>query len=157
AARGAAGGRSIHVIDCRSLDLSVGIDASAAQLAGAHKQLLAQALALSHAAAAEPGAIAGILFVTGGAQSADPSASLAQAPLQGFARTLRLEHPELRVATIDLDPQDAAAAEALANLLSAGDLAAENELAWQGGAWHVPRLMRRESSTRAKGEAARLE
>jgi NADPH:quinone reductase-like Zn-dependent oxidoreductase/SAM-dependent methyltransferase/NADP-dependent 3-hydroxy acid dehydrogenase YdfG/acyl carrier protein len=90
----------------------------------------------------------------GGAQSPLPSlwivtrggVALAGQPVEplagslwGWARSLRLEHPELRCMSLDLDPGDPAGApRAIAESLSRKD--EEAELAWRGGLAHVSRL-----------------
>ena len=63
-----------------------------------------------------------LLVVTAGAQApgAGPVA-VRRRPLLGLARTIALEHPELRVRCIDLDPADGAAAGDLLAELLAGD------------------------------------
>lgn len=91
--------------------------------------------------------------VTAGAQAVGdegPGPDPAQATLLGFTRSIALEHPELRAATVDLDP-DAAPAAAAAAL--AAELANDDEpaVALRGGGRHVARLRRRGAS--APGEA----
>ena len=90
------------------------------------------------AAAARRGAAAPALaVVTRGAWDAEP----AQAPLSGLARTAALEHPELRVRVIDIDPHgDAPPADALVRDLGADD--GEERVAYRGGSRRVARLVR---------------
>jgi hybrid polyketide synthase/nonribosomal peptide synthetase FtdB len=80
--------------------------------------------------------------VTRGAQpveAAETVPGLAQAPLWGMARTLRLELPELRGGLVDLDPAAQAGEELpLLDALLDGD--GEAELAFRGGRRLVPRL-----------------
>ena len=83
-------------------------------------------------------------LVTRGAQPAGPPAPLAvaQAPLWGLATILRREHPELRCATVDLDPGstlDEQAATLLAELL---DPDAEDRIALRGRTRYAARLVR---------------
>lgn len=82
--------------------------------------------------------------VTRGAHAAgEPPApvQLASATIPGFVRTLRLEHPEIPVRHVDLDPEDARASArtALAEM-EGGD---EPEVALRGTTRLVPRLVRR--------------
>jgi len=91
------------VIDARALDIADGDAAAQTVAVGALD--LAQALA----AQAEPPRL---WFVTRGAQMADAddrAVSAATAPLWGLAKTLTLEHPELKCVCIDLDPVETTA------------------------------------------------
>jgi amino acid adenylation domain-containing protein len=87
--------------------------------------------------------------------------SPAQATLWGLGRTLSLEHPALRSACLDLDPDPAGAtAEAVAELCAEiwsaahGGDAGEDQVAWRGGVRRVARLARAEAA--AGGPAAAL-
>ncbi len=88
-----------------------------------------------------------LVFVTRGARGveineASPVApiQLGQAPLWGFGAVLAVEHPELRVALVDLDPaaKPADAAASLAKELAAGD--SEQQVAYRGGERFIARL-----------------
>lgn len=76
-----------------------------------------------------------------GAVSADQPVEPAQAPLCGLALTAALEHPELRVRLVDLDPgADAPSTGALARALTGTD--DEERVALRQGRRHVARLVR---------------
>ncbi|MFE0043485.1 SDR family NAD(P)-dependent oxidoreductase [Streptomyces albireticuli] len=80
-----------------------------------------------------------LVLVTRGAQRVrdeDAPPAVAQSPLWGLARVLRLEHAELRSTIVDLGPADDAAG-LLAELLRPG---AEEQLALRDGKRFVPRL-----------------
>ncbi|MCB9755756.1 MAG: SDR family NAD(P)-dependent oxidoreductase [Myxococcales bacterium] len=90
-------------------------------------------------------------LVTRGAQRHGDAAAFTQAPQLGLARTIALEHPELRCAAVDLDPArppDELSA-LLAELLADAD---EQELALHDGARLVTRVTRRPN---APGSAPR--
>ena len=103
-------------------------------------------------------------LLTRGAQAVGAGAvAVAQAPLLGLGRTVALEHPELRCARLDLDPErsEGEAAAVVAELV-ADD--AEEELAYRGGQRWVSRLVRsapasapRERAEPAQGRPFRLE
>ena len=81
-------------------------------------------------------------LVTLGAVAASPGdqgEGLWQAPAWGMARTVSMEHPELRSACVDLDPAQPDYA-ALADELVFWD--GEKEIAFRAGIRHVPRLIR---------------
>ncbi|HWM83625.1 MAG TPA: SDR family NAD(P)-dependent oxidoreductase [Pseudolabrys sp.] len=124
------------VIHAWSLDAE-NDDPAAANAGAVGALMLAQALA---AEAAPPR----LWFVTRGAQPADAqdrAVSPAAAPLWGLAKTLTLEHPELKCVCVDLDP-----VETMAGLdLLAAELDAdgsEPQVALRGGARRVARLAR---------------
>jgi acyl transferase domain-containing protein/acyl-CoA synthetase (AMP-forming)/AMP-acid ligase II/surfactin synthase thioesterase subunit len=88
-------------------------------------------------------------IVTRGAQAvraegdAAPEAAVqvAQAPLWGLARTLFLEHPELRGGVLDLDPAGDAAADAEAVIRHALAPGADAQAAYRGGEPWIPQLV----------------
>jgi acyl transferase domain-containing protein/NADPH:quinone reductase-like Zn-dependent oxidoreductase len=128
------------VVHCSALDAPAGERGAAleAQRATCGSLLfLTQALAGGNAAA-----VPRLVVVTRGAQAAGTgSMAVAQAPVVGLARTIALEHPELRVRSIDMDPADGpAAADVVCQELLGGD--AESEVAYRGGIRHAPRLVR---------------
>jgi NADPH:quinone reductase-like Zn-dependent oxidoreductase len=153
--------RPARVVDCRPLDVVVEMVASPSELSHAHEQVLAGTLRLAQSLAGADGRVAGLALVTRGAQAAGspaPEHLLAQSPVWGLARTLRLEHPELHVASIDLDParESLQQAEALArSLLDAAH--GEDELAYRDGTWHMRRLVRRRALTPDHSIAVRLD
>ncbi len=81
-------------------------------------------------------------LVTRGAQRSGDAAAFTQAAQLGLARTLALEHPELRCAAVDLDPARPPdeLASLLAELLADDD---EQELALHDGLRRVSRVQRR--------------
>ncbi|MGB0128513.1 MAG: SDR family NAD(P)-dependent oxidoreductase, partial [Rhodocyclaceae bacterium] len=101
---------------------------------------LVQALA---GRAYDAGAMPRLWLATRGAVATDNLArlALAQSPLWGFARSLALEHPELRCTRVDLDPDlaDDIAAETLVERLR--DNGAEDQLAQREGSWRGARLI----------------
>ncbi|MEO8057472.1 MAG: SDR family NAD(P)-dependent oxidoreductase [Burkholderiales bacterium] len=109
------------------------------------------ALLLVQALAAAP---APLWLVTSGSELVDgcETPRLEQAPVAGLARVAALEHPDLRVTLVDLDPQASAAdSRQLADeLASAGEpanpLGAEHRVALRKGARHVARLVRKARS-----------
>jgi acyl transferase domain-containing protein/NADPH:quinone reductase-like Zn-dependent oxidoreductase/NADP-dependent 3-hydroxy acid dehydrogenase YdfG/acyl carrier protein len=112
--------------------------------------LLLQALAGS-------GRAVPLWFVTAGAEVVDGTETprIEQAPVAGFVRVASLEHPELRVTHIDLDPQvsptsssDASAlADELAAATQSGDRAHESRIALRKGVRRVARLTRQPRAT----------
>ncbi|MGE3267190.1 MAG: SDR family NAD(P)-dependent oxidoreductase [Chloroflexota bacterium] len=82
-------------------------------------------------------------LVTRGAQHVTSAGPLAvgQAPLEGLANVIRLEHPELSCVYVDLDPDDSVtSAEALIPELELPD--GEDRVAIRDGVRHVARLIR---------------
>ena len=71
-------------------------------------------------------------------RAGDPPVSLAQAPVWGLARTVALEHPELRTTCIDLGDAGAEELAALHRELTVPDH--EDQLALRDGQRYVPRL-----------------
>ena len=87
-------------------------------------------------------------LVTLGAVAASPGdqgQGIWQAPVWGMARTVSMEHPELRLACVDLDPAQPDYAE-LADELTFWD--GEEEIAFRAGIRHVPRLVRKPADPR---------
>ncbi len=89
-------------------------------------------------------------IITQGAQGSALS-TIAQSTLLGFARSLAVEHPELRVARIDLDPSGDTSGEEL--LRSMGTANVEEELLLRGKEMVAPRI-RRVPRHRAEDSAA---
>ena len=93
-----------------------------------------------------------LYLLTRGAQAVAPGpVAVAQAPVWGLARTIRTEHPELHCVSIDLDPADAGAHEAVFDLVARRP--AETQMALRQGTVHVARLV----PLRSKGRASRRE
>ncbi len=136
-----ADGRWRGVVHCAALDAPAdgrGADVDTAQRASCGSLLfLTQALTGGGRVAAPA-----LTIVTRGAQAVDEGpVAVAQAPVLGLARTIALEHPELRTRCLDLDPADGpAAADLVAAELLAGDT--ESEVAYRHGVRHVARLTR---------------
>ena len=133
-------GAYTDILDLRALALPEGDNAESIH-AGIRRAsggllTLVQALARSTAAARPR-----LWVATRGAQAVEgEQPSLVQAPLWGFARTIRLEHPELRCVTVDLDP---ASADPWADLAAeTGAAGGDDEIALRGGRRYVARLQR---------------
>ena len=141
------------VIYLSGLDIHA-LDGAASSLAAAKKSWLA-ALHLVQTLVRVPSHQRPRLWmVTRGAQAAGAAPAAiapAAAPLWGFAKSVDLEHPELRFTRIDLDPAGALDESRL--LLEEMSLqSAEREVAYRRALRYVPRLMRRADKTaRASG------
>ena len=112
------------------------------------------ALLLVQALAAAP---APLWLVTTGTEVVDgcETPCIEQAPVAGFARVAALEHPELRVTHVDLDPQATAAdSRELADELAADSVDAERRVAMRKGIRHVARLARLARPTAPPVDAA---
>ncbi len=114
------------IVHLWSLDSAFAADATGAALEATQSLGCGSVLTLVQALAELEGPqVPRLWLVTRGAQAAGtaPAAlQVQQAPLWGLARTIALEHPELRCACIDLDPADEpAAARLLARELRAPD------------------------------------
>jgi acyl transferase domain-containing protein len=137
-----------NILDLRALSRDRDRDGAAAideQVRAACSDLLALVQTIARSESAERPRL---WIATRGAQAVDGSVpSLVQAPLWGFARTVRIEHPELRCVTIDLDP---AAADAAADLAAEiASPAADDQIAIRGGRRYVARLQRAARATDA--------
>jgi acyl transferase domain-containing protein/acyl carrier protein len=75
----------------------------------------------------------------------------AQAALWGLARTVRMEHPEFRCLSVDLDPETDNLDLLVAELLSLG----EPQVAYRGGARYVARLVRDASESGLRSPSIR--
>ncbi len=111
---------------------------SSQMLAAGSSLHLAQALA-----SAQLPATPRLWLVTAGAQAPVESPVYpAQAPVWGLGTTIALEHPELQVTRVDLDPtatSDRQAADLLADIVQP---MAEDQIAFRAGARYVARLTR---------------
>ena len=129
-----------NILDLRALSLieGQGTDAIHGTIRRACSGLLTLVQALARSAAAERPRL---WVATRGAQAIDGERpSLVQAPLWGLARTVRLEHPELRCVTIDLDgPALDPWTDLAAETAVPGD---EDQVALRGGRRYVARLQR---------------
>ncbi|MFD3328627.1 acyltransferase domain-containing protein [Streptomyces sp. NPDC058701] len=93
-----------------------------------------------------------LTFVTRGAQPAGETCTRPeQALVWGLARTLRNEHPQLRILTVDLDPAGRNADSDATALL--GVPGTETEVAFRDGVPLVPRLRRRRSKASPRATA----
>ena len=91
------------------------------------------------------------VITRGGVALSDQPVSPLAATLWGWARSVRLEHPELRCVSVDLDPADLSAqAEALLKSVHRKD--DELQIAWRERTSHVARLSR---ANRAAPSAAK--
>jgi acyl transferase domain-containing protein/acyl carrier protein len=91
-------------------------------------------------ALARAGSGARLWLVTQGSQAVTGKEPVrpAQAALWGLARTVRMEHPEFRCISVDLDPDADDLDLLVAELFSPG----EHQVAYRGGARYVARLIR---------------
>jgi acyl transferase domain-containing protein/NADPH:quinone reductase-like Zn-dependent oxidoreductase len=143
-ARLRAGDAPLHgVIHARSLDATPWEDAEGADLALAEANGTASVLGTAQQLIGE-NPPPRLWIVTRGAQEADPAdrpLAPAQAPEWGLARTVRLEHPELRCTCVDLDPagDPDEAATLAAELARNGE---EGEVALRPGGRRALRLVR---------------
>jgi len=135
AIRRAAGVRGVIQL----IDPKAGEEISPAQARGCGAVLaVAQDLALGVSGSAPQ-----LWLVTRGAEAVDPADrcdGLFQAPVRGLARTIALEHPELRCVRVDLDVSTPGF-QALAQELAGWD--GEEEIAFRSGERYVPRLAAR--------------
>jgi epothilone polyketide synthase E len=140
------GGAPVGVVSFWGLDApetsaltTEGLMESQRRLCGGAVQLLQALIRPAGAIEAEPPQL---FFVTRGATSAAGAAiNVAQAPLWGLAKVAALEHPELRVRQLDLDPTGASElGDALLSELLSSTL--ESQVAWRGRERHVRRLVR---------------
>lgn len=152
-APGAAG--TVHVIDLWAFDTPAALDPSSAELARASEALCAHSLQAARALLGWQGratlvlASAHVWPVT----TEDRTASFASAVLWGLGRTLRLEHPDLPLTLLDLEPETRRAT--LDALIAAATCpAGERDLALRrGGRLFAPRL-RRETQSDVPGASA---
>jgi acyl transferase domain-containing protein/acyl-CoA synthetase (AMP-forming)/AMP-acid ligase II/SAM-dependent methyltransferase len=85
----------------------------------------------------------GVYLVTRGAQPGDgPSLSVAQAPLLGFGRSARHEHPDLHGALLDIDPTAAPEDSARELLAEITEPDGEPEVWFRRGKRYVARIQR---------------
>ena len=119
----------------RSHDLAMLRDRTSRSCGGALH--LAQALLAE--ADAEP--VAFWIFTRGGVALADQPVVPLGAALWGWARSLRLEHPEIRCISVDLDPGDDAAA-GVAVLSTLERIDTEPQIAWRRRSAYFARLRR---------------
>ncbi|HEY1278336.1 MAG TPA: SDR family NAD(P)-dependent oxidoreductase, partial [Acidimicrobiales bacterium] len=122
------------------------VDDTAAALGGA--------LALAQALVGTGRSDARLWLVTRGAVTVDgESAAPIQASLWGFARSLAVEHPELRPVCMDLDPlAPASCVDQLAEMLVAGGR--DDQLAWRAGSLVAGRLVPASTAPREPLELA---
>jgi len=151
-----------RVVDCRPLDATLTDHASSADLLAVQEALLGGTLGLLQTLLGVPGRVVGLSLITAGAQPLAGSGleqGLAQAPLLGLMRALRLEHPELALKSIDLDgawKDRRAQADSVAQALIHAAWS-EDELAFRAGAWRRPRLVRRPALAQSPDSVALLE
>ncbi|HVY83307.1 MAG TPA: SDR family NAD(P)-dependent oxidoreductase, partial [Steroidobacteraceae bacterium] len=144
-----------RVVHLWSLDESSSAPQSLAALRARTMAMTGSALHLTQAMLKAPQSTPPALAVVsrGGVALGDQPLSPLPATLWGWARTVRLEHPELRCVSVDLDP---GTVRALAETLRASLLRRDDELqiAWRNGVSHVARLAR--ANRAARPASARL-
>jgi acyl transferase domain-containing protein/acyl carrier protein len=127
--------------DLRGLVYLRALDGGLPELAADERRLCAPLLEVAAGlATARSGAPPQIVIVTRGAQAVarGDAPSPEQSLLWGVARSLRLEYPDLRCLTVDLDPNAPPEAETIAReIRSTG---AESQVAWRGAERFVARL-----------------
>jgi acyl transferase domain-containing protein/NADPH:quinone reductase-like Zn-dependent oxidoreductase/SAM-dependent methyltransferase len=94
----------------------------------------------------------GLTLVTRAAQPVERGDVVAahQAPLWGFAKSVALEHPDLRCRAVDIDASDAAVEELVEELTAGG---VEPQVAFRGGRRYVARLARHDGTRRQRPPA----
>ncbi len=131
------------VVYLRGAESVLSDELSTAALAAGTRRSLAGALALVQALARAPRPPR-LWLATRGAQPAGPATlpGLAQAALWGMGKAIALEHPELEVTRVDLDPETGPEEEAarLDDELRSG--ARDDEVAYRDGRRYLPRLTR---------------
>ena len=129
-----------NILDLRPLALRDSADTASIhqEIRRACSGLLALVQAVARSGAAERPRL---WIATQGAQAIESrQPSLVQAPLWGFARTVRIEHPELRCVTIDLDPAATDVSADLADEMAAPGV--EDQIGLRAGRRYVARLQR---------------
>ena len=134
----------LEIVSAWGLDASPDMHASAGVLEEVERQLVTASLNLVQAAVrSERSRPPRLWWLSRGAQSVhrDPARSLAQVPVLGLAKTIAVEHPELRTRRIDLDPWAdlTEVNRVVAEFLRPDD---EDEVAYRRGERLVPRLER---------------
>ncbi len=132
-----AGGPLRGVVHLWGLDASDGESWDVAQ-----RRVCGSALSLIQGLVRRGGDLPVVWLVTRGAQGVGGEVvSPAQATVWGLARTAAREHPELRCACVDLDPEAGPRdVDALLPEVCAPD--GEDQIAWRGGARYAARLAR---------------
>ncbi|HEU4625136.1 MAG TPA: SDR family NAD(P)-dependent oxidoreductase [Steroidobacteraceae bacterium] len=132
-----------RVVHLWSLDESISAPQSLTALRARTMAMTGSALHLTQAMlkASQSTPPALVVVSRGAVAVGDQPVSPLPATLWGWARSVRLEHPELRCASVDLDP---GSVRALAENLRASLLRRDDELqiAWRNGISHVARLAR---------------
>jgi NADPH:quinone reductase-like Zn-dependent oxidoreductase/NAD(P)-dependent dehydrogenase (short-subunit alcohol dehydrogenase family)/SAM-dependent methyltransferase len=143
------------VLHTWSLDAEVRDDASLDEVHASLDRGCRSVLHLAQAMATTPAATGSRLaIVTRGAQAVGTDASSPiHATIWGLASTIRLEHPDLDCACIDLDPAAAALPDdLLARIVERG----EPRLGFREGVWRAARLTRRAEAESSSHGAERL-
>jgi acyl transferase domain-containing protein/NADPH:quinone reductase-like Zn-dependent oxidoreductase/NAD(P)-dependent dehydrogenase (short-subunit alcohol dehydrogenase family) len=151
-AEGSGEGGWRGVVHCRALDAPEGERGATLD---AQRASCGSLLALTQALVGDgTAAVPRLIVVTRGAQATGTGpVAVAQAPVVGLTRTIALEHPELRVRSIDVDPADGpAAADVVVHELLAGD--GESEIAYRSGLRSAPRLVRLAAEPRSETDQA---
>jgi NADPH:quinone reductase-like Zn-dependent oxidoreductase/acyl carrier protein len=128
------------VVYLRALDAPSADHLDTAVLSRVEREIGASIIMMVRTLAARKESPPQLVLVTRGAQAASGNeVAPAQSPVWGLARTIRLEHPELRTLTIDLDPQETDQAHVLLRELAQPD--DETQIAWRGAARLTARLV----------------
>ncbi|WP_395748728.1 thioester reductase domain-containing protein [Prosthecobacter sp.] len=147
------------IVHMWSLDVPAGEDLTTAELARSQALVCHSPLYLVQAlAAAGRSTLPGLWFITRGAQAAGRSSSalhLVQSPLNGMARVIVSEQPDMHCRSIDLDASGSAEDSTLLlkELLHADG---ESEIAWRGEARYAHRLVHRSLDQPAQSSPAAL-
>ena len=128
------GHRATHTVHAAALDPRIGA-----------AEVLSSALAATQQALTDGSSA--LVFITRGGQAIDGRADPTQATLAGFARSVALEHRELEVRLIDLDPGPAFD---LARAVAEVTDGEEELVAWRGDRRFVGRLERAEPAPDAE-------
>jgi acyl transferase domain-containing protein/NAD(P)-dependent dehydrogenase (short-subunit alcohol dehydrogenase family)/SAM-dependent methyltransferase len=128
------------VIYLRALDAPSAEHLDIDNLRRAEREIGESILPIVHSLAARKEHAPQLVLVTRGAQAVgDNKVSPSQAPLWGLARSIRLEHPELRCVAVDLDPDANDSAHVLLREIAEPD--GETQVAWRANHRLAARLV----------------
>jgi acyl transferase domain-containing protein/NADPH:quinone reductase-like Zn-dependent oxidoreductase/SAM-dependent methyltransferase/acyl carrier protein len=133
-----------RILDLRSLENSTLAAIHPAQLPTSTQtncnQLLQLTQAITNPCLATPSQL---LIVTQGAiaDHTITASGLAQSPLWGMAKVIRLEHPELNLRCLDLDPNQSWKSQVETLLVALFNPSLEEQIIWRQNTWKAARLM----------------